>query len=156
MALSRKFTVITIGIILLYLIAAYIHIKNTGYYFAEVATKWKIRKEYNAFLANTQVNIANPRFENIKKSGLTAFKLDDHSLARDAAKKDKDGNPDLSAFTFTTKGILLDEDLPRFISAQQTNGQRAIIAETGLRLQLDYYGIGMPKCDNPKNATASN
>lgn len=112
--------VLYLPFLIIYAIVAYVHIKHTGYFFAEVTTQKLIDRGYNRGFA---VNGANPAQERHGAFNTTALlnlpiTSGNHSITLIDAGT--------FSYAINTLGVLLDEDITTFIIGQTRMNQTEI------------------------------
>jgi hypothetical protein len=128
--LYETFDSMTLCVVIAYLVAAVLHIYNTGYAWAYWRFKMTMDSQFNDFMNTLGERYAYDK-DLPRRSAIEATqRLTEANTFKHAIVKDENGN-----YFFETKGVLLDTELSELISKQLTKEQQRIIAVEGVRLQ---------------------
>jgi hypothetical protein len=133
--LSYHFNGITLLVIVIYALVAFIHIYNTGFCIWEIRTRRAINNEHSKYLAGEGHKAI------IYSEDMYDLILKEHSVNQHSIKKVINTSSERLHYIFSATGILTDEELRQFIVAQQNTGQRSKVALAGLEVQLRVIGI---------------
>jgi len=133
-----------------YIFVIYIHISHSGYWFAEFNTQRMIKKQYLRWLKENELNNTNNNYTAIKRETRhkSSINLDilptnpiihgQHSLS--LVDTDTTTAPCKTIYTYSlkTSGLLLDDDIPFFISGKDDT-QATEIGSFCLKHQLQNH-----------------
>lgn len=135
---------IGVGVMVTYLIVAYLHINHTGFFFAEIYTNTFIKKDKSKF-DKTGSGLENLFLIRQKREyyfewdrKLKEFNLELPNRATHELVKVKDLENDKGfGYMFKSYGVLTDTELQTFISKQVRASEKICVAVNGLRHQME-------------------
>ena len=145
--LNENFTGLTASVFVSYLLAAIIHINNTGYFVAALWFSHKVKKDYKKWARSgpeaVDLTIHRRRPFNIVISGENKIKINlikaGEHLIRAGRKEDNE-----ATYVLETYGVLTDRGLADLVGQQPTADAKSLLARVGLAAQLQILDEDPP------------
>lgn len=134
--LQKHVTGISVSILVSYMLAAMLHIYNTGYFLYGIVFSNRMKKEYNIWASGSgganSLTIGDYRpFPIVVPDGeridISAVTVDRHRI---------EYLPTYNCFVLRTWGVLTDGQLQTLVGRQRTATAGALVAQVGLQAQL--------------------
>ena len=116
---------------IIYMIVAYVHLKHTGYFFAEQSTQRQINKGHKEWAESIDESVDSATIIHEAAENKANFKLKDklQHLPKNHLGHNLESSKDDNKYELRTKGILLDEDIIALISQQDHQNQAKLFRE---------------------------
>jgi len=116
------------GLLAIYSLVAFIHIKYTGYFLSEMYLKYKFNREYNKFITDSGEKSSNEMTEHLieNSENLDITEVFDLRYSK-LYKKEGENN----TYIIEVKGVLIDDDLKKMAMKQQSKAAMLLIIEEG-------------------------
>lgn len=121
-----KFNALTLLIILSYIIVAYIHINNSGYFFSNISLSRNLKRDFDNYLHNSTNSIVTHYIETFKTPiELTPAQAGNQSLILES-----------DSYIIKSWGILYDNEIQTLLNMQKNSQAKDELGKHCLKLQL--------------------